>query len=394
MIRRLAPWLALGALVAATLLVWQGRFAAISGHPVNGDAGFGNRLAGWQLSGAPDGVRVEHGCTVASFASPVTAGGLHSATGWFGRTDGLRLVHVRTEVRWEVGAGRPGLTGRANPHLLVLHKTANGRVDWQRTVTCFIGSGRRGWHREEAVVELPPAARELGLTFQASGRPATMEARRLRVTAVRPRAWLPAAAGALVLTWTAWAAWWLRRGAVPLPWWRAVAGAAILVAAAWLLVLPGPESRARPFIGGFMVAAAPGSTPAPAPTAPTAPAAPAAQPAQPAPRPAPAPPAAPGRSFRERVRELDIKLDLVHLAAFFVVALAVFGVAGGASRWRLPVVLAILSEAVPAWHEGWHDTGDILDLASDLCGVALAAGAIHLLVRRVRRDGPAQPAAS
>lgn len=391
-IRRLAPWLAAALLAMASVAFWQARFAALGDHPLDGDGGFGNRLAGWQTAGGPAGVEVIDGLTVARFAQPAGGGGLQSATRWFPQLAGARFVHVRLEAQWSVRKPPEAPVGWGMPQLMLLTKDAAGQTDWRDVPTVFVATGSRRWHREEAVFALPPQAAQLGLMFQLSGPPATMEIRDLRVTAVQPRRWIPAATGGLLAAWTAWLVWLLRRKPPPLEWWRAAPGALVVIAGAWLLVVPEGRPRTRPFVGGFLVAAAAPSTPAPPP--PALAATPAPAPAKPAAKPPaapPPPPPKPHRSLTEHLRRLDLKLDLVHLTAFLVLALAVFGATRRSTNWPLLAALAILSELVPDWHEGWSDRGDLLDLLSDLCGIALAAGAFHLLLRKVKRGRASAP---
>ena len=420
MIRRLAPWLALLGLVAASILLWQARFSAVA-HPLNGDAGFEQGLDGWITGGGKNGLRDENGGKVARFARPAGDGEFQSATRWFGSLEELRYLHVEVEAKWS-----DVIVGGANwaaPQLVLVTKNRQHRTRFTWDHRAYLAHGNRDWHREEAVFEFTPEMSEVGLAFRMLCRQGKMEIRNFRITALNHRPWVPAATVLLLLCWILWLGIRLRGREGLISWWRALPAAAAVVAASWYLVFPGPRMQFRPLIGSFLTGEAVTlqSEPAKADPAPAAPeisagqaqptnpprprlrvipgkagspkagpretAKPSPKPVPPAAKPPPKPTPEPRSQPRitDAIRNLDLKLDLIHIAAFFVLSLAVFLAAGSLFPWRLLSVVALLSEIVPNWHNGWADTGDLLDLASNLGGLALGAGTFTLLARLGRK---------
>jgi len=398
------------------VLAWNRRFEAVPDSAINGDAGFGRGLEGWQKSGGPKGLRVENGKVVARFANPVHDDEFRSASLRINMPDDVQFLHVRVDAKWDDAVTRP--MDRAGPRLALIPYRSRPYHGPQRDRAVFHASGTRDWHREEAVFALGPEARRIGLHVQMLGRVKSLELRDLRITAVRTRPWAPAIAAMLLIGWTAWVAWRWHAIRRPIRWRRTLPAASILVAGAWLLLVPTQKPKFSPLLGGFPINV-PEMTDAPPPelSAPSAQGVPNPQPgsrqrvvppgqrppnpakstATPAPKPISAPPAKPPPhpaasahnppvpphpTFEEILRGLDFKLDLVHIGIFFALALAVFLAAGSAVPWRLLAVLTLLSEAIPAWHEQWLDLGDPFDLLSNLSGLALAAACFHWLAHR------------
>jgi len=444
-LRRLTPWLALLGLVGATILLWQARFAAIP-HPFNGDAGFEAGFDGWSTGGGKNGLRQENGSTVARFARPARDGEYSSASRWFGPLEGLRYLHVEMEAKWQ-----DVIIKHANwlgPRLVLMSKDPreSNRHNWDHWA--YIASGSRDWHREEVVFELDPGMSDVGLAFQMLARQGEMEVREFRITAVRLRPWIPAATALLVIGWAICLASRLRGRKQPVSWWRAGAAAILIVASSWYLVFPGPGTQYRPLVGSLLIGSTespstPTADPAQQPAAPEtsagrpsqavpAPAAPASETAQPAkprmrvipainhtqqptpaappksstapsppptvtrpaPSPHPKPPSQPITS--DDLRNLDLKLDLLHILPFLGLSLGVFLILGTLRPWPLLSAVALLSEIMPNWHGRWTGADDLLDLAANVVGVALGAGA-YVLIRRLvkklpRRRQPARPA--
>ena len=408
MIRRIAPWLGL---LAASILLWQLRFVAMP-HDLNGDAGFGQGMEGWITEGGPDGLRTEDGVTVAHFARPVRDGELRSAGRWLGGLDGVRYLHVEVEAKWSEVV--PGRAAWARPRLVLVTRDPDGTIRFPLDHGAYLAYGSRDWHREEVVFELTPEMHDVGLVFQMLGTEGRMEARRFQLTALRSRPWVPAATVLLIAGWVLWVGRQLRGPESKVAWWRALPTAAVVVACSWYVVFPGPRMQSRPLLGTFVtggaeapppaVAAtdatpsvsepaavpstgtpagslpAPGDQPGPATTAPAHPGAADRLPPMPD---TTAPPPEPRSQpvITEAIRKLDPKINMIHLAAFFALGIGVFLATGTLAPWRLLAVIAVLSEAVPTWQNRRTDAGDLLDLTTNLLGIALAAGTFLLLAR-------------
>jgi len=432
-LRRLTPWLALLGLATATTLLWQARFAAVD-HPLNGDAGFKAGLDGWSKSGGKNGLRQENGATVARFARPARDGEFNSATRWSGPLGELHYLHVEVDASWNnlVVSG----VDRAGPRLVLMSRNPENRTRYSGDNWVYVAKGTRDWHHEEAVFKVEPGTNEIGLAFQMIGRQGRMEVRNLRITALRDRPWVPAATALLLIGWTTWLAGRLRGRKQPSSWWRGVPAALLIVVASWYLVFPVPGKECRPLIGSFLTGAteppptlavespqqaiaaetrseeAPGATPPetdpaaatstprqprvrvippgnttgqPAPAKPKNSTAPSPQP----PVTKPALPAKPHgqRSASFSIRNLDLKLDLLHILPFLGLSLGVFLILGTLRPWLLLSAVALLSEIMPNWLGRWTGADDLLDLAANLAGVALGAGA-WVLIRHLVKNLP------
>ncbi len=420
--RRLAPWVALAVLAGASVLAWNRRFEALPVSAINGDAGFGRGLEGWQKNGGSKGLRVENGKVVARFANPVHDEEFRSASFRIEAPTDLRFAHVRVDAKWDDAVTRP--LDRTGPRLALIPSGSHPYHGSERDRAVFQASGTRDWHREEAVFALDPDAQQrIGLHVQMIGWVKSLELRDLRITAVRTRPWVPAIVAVLLIGWVGWAAWRWHGARCTIRWRRALPAGVILVAGAWFLFVPTRNAKFSPLLGGFSInvpemsdspppelsAPSENGVPNPPPSsrqrivptgqqptnsansdsATTSASKPkSTQPPRPPPRPATTghnPPPPPHPTFEELLRGLDFRLDLVHIGIFFGLALAVFLAAGSTVPWRLLTALALLSEAIPAWHEQWFDLGDPFDLLSNLSGLALAAACFHWLTRRFQQ---------
>lgn len=433
MLRRLTPWLALLGLMVATILLWQTRFAAIP-HPLNGDAGFEAGLDGWSKGGGKNGLSQQAGSTVARFARPARDGEFTSASRWLGSPGGLRYLHVKVEAKWNDVILNPA--NWKGPRLILMHKDPRERNRHRWEHWAYIANGTRDWNRHETVFKLHPEFSDVGLAFQMLAQQGKMEVRKLQITAVRLRPWAPVATALLVAAWITWLAGRLRDRKHPVSRWRVIAAATVLVASSWLLVFPGLGTQFRPLLGGLVI----GST-EPSPTSTARPAklpaepkttagasskaapevatpilitsssrvprmrvipaekstqqtagqrkgsiAPSPPPTTAKPAPAPKPQERPFTS--NDLRRLNLKLDLLHLLPFFGLSLAVFLILGSQRTWPLLSAVALSSELMSCWHGRSAGADDLLDLASNLTGVALATGAFLLIARlgnRLRR---------
>lgn len=404
MIWRLAPWLGL---LAASILLWQVRFVAVP-HLINGDVGFEQEMDGWVTEGGPNGVRMEDGLTVARFARPARDGEFSSAGRWLGGLEGVRYLRVEVEAKWnDIVAGSASW---ARPRLVLVTKDPQGRIRFPLDHGAYLAHGTRDWHRQEVVFELTPEMSDVGLIFQMLGKQGQMEARRFRLTALHRRPWVPVATLLLLAGWVLWVGSRLRGPQHNVAWWRAVPTAAAVVVCTWYVVFPGPRMQSRSLVGTFVTGEAnplPTTVVAsdPPPDAPVAATGETdhADPAhrQDAPRqsdldeaavvipnatnPAPStrPPPAPRSQpwITKGIRKLDHKTSLLHIGAFFALSIGVFLAIGTLAPWRLLVVISILSEIVPNWHNRRTDAADLFDLLTNLSGVALAAGTFILLAR-------------
>lgn len=410
MIRRLAPWLGL---LAASILLWQVRFSAVP-HPLNGDAGFEQGLDGWITEGGPTGLRTEDGSTIVRFARPADHGEFSSAGLWLGPLENLRYLRVDVEARWaDVVMGQASW---ARPRLVLITRDEQNRIGFPLDHGAYLAFGTRDWHHEETVFELTPAMHEVGLAFQMLGKEGTMEVRRFRLTALRRRPWVPAATVLLLAGWILWLGSCLRGLEREVAWWRALAAAVMVIAGSWYLVFPGPRMQSRPLVGTFLTGKAASGLPVAASGQPSLAKTPATRPAgspdkpttgdppldspsaavtpQPPPAASPARPPPEPRSrpiITSALRKLDHKVNLLHFGAFFSLSLGVFLAAGLLAPWRLLAIVGALSEAVPGWQRGRVDPSDLLDLITNLTGVALAAGAFVLLARLGRKLKPPAP---
>ncbi len=75
---------------------------------------------------------------------------------------------------------------------------------------------------------------------------------------------------------------------------------------------------------------------------------------------------------------------MLHILPFLGLSLGVFLILRTLRPWPLLSAVALLSEIVPNWHGRWTGTDDLLDLAANLAGVALGAGAWVLIRRLVK----------
>ena len=384
----LVRWLWPACLIALTLVLWQHRFIAIP-HQLNGDAGFSKHLAGWETVAGSKGFSTSTGTPTARFSVKPTQGEYRHATRWLGKIDDVRFLKVAADVQW-TDAER-GRQPWATPRLVLIGKTPDGKLQYPRDHAAFLAKGTRPWHRVEVVYELPPGLKEVGITFQTLGNNGVLEARSLTVSAVRQRAWFPAATVALLAAWLVWLTTWIRRGGSAL--WRGIAAGILLIMAAWYLILPGARMRYQPLVGPFQTGHVETPTAPPRPTLPPrkppSPSAPSAQPEQPAPtpptaqKPKPAAPTPPPEArqkpvISERLRQIDARIHFIHVLIFTLISLAAFITTGNLRTRSLLVVMAVLSELVSDWHNRDIDWGDLMDLLWNLAGIAFGTGIFAL----------------
>lgn len=372
MTRRRLPLVLAGLLlVVLSGLLWQFRFERTGpalGLKVGGDA------RGWVLR-APD--RFQIGPDAWTLLPP-EGKAVASAEGLLNGWGGQRHLHVAVDVTWE-NVTRKEDRSWWSARISLGGRQADGRYVWPQDGDLINALGSSAWHRVECVFDVPPDIGEPRLFINNLAATGILGVRRLTVTPVRERPWIPVAAAGLIVAWLAWAAAMFgRKHGLP----RQTASSAVLVAAGWFLVFPQPHYHARPFPGGFALGReVPDVTsPAPPDLPPLArldvpPVITVAKPSLPPLE------ASPNHGLVGLFRKIDHDWRFAHLAAFLGVGLALFTLAGLRESWPFAVLLGVLSEVVPnlLLHEFRAD--DAADLAANFAGLGLAAVLVPAVAR-------------
>lgn len=374
--RRCRPLLPLAGLLLALLsaMLWQFRF-----EPTGPALGLhvGGEAPGWVILG-PDRFRIDAGTWT---LLPAEGRKVASAEGLLPGMKGERLLHVAIDATWE-NITRKDDRSWWSARISLAGRQADGRTVWPQDGDLINAHGNRGWHRVECVFELPPDIGEPRLFINNLAATGTLAVRRLTVTPVRERPWVPAATGLLVLGWLAWtAAMSGRRHGFP----RQAASSALLVAAGWLLVFPQPHFHSRPFPGGFALG---GEMPHPpgATNPSTALLPPLVRIEVPPVITVTKPKTAPLEAGTDHLlvklfRKIDHDWRFAHFAAFCGVGLALFTLLGWRESWLFSIALAGLSEVIPNLLLRDFGADDAVDLVANFAGLGLAA----VLVEAARR---------
>ena len=362
-------------LVVLSGLLWQFRFERTGpalGLKVGGEA------RGWVLR-APDRFQIDPDRWT---LHPPEGKAVASAEGLLNGWGGQRHLHVAVDATWE-NVTRKDDRSWWSARISLGGRQADGRYVWPQDGDLINAFGSSAWHRVECVFDVPPDIGEPRLFINNLAATGQLGVRRLTVTPVRERPWIPAAAAVMILAWLAWAAAVIGGKHGPR---RQAASSVVLVAAGWFLVFPQPHYHARPFPGGFALGRElPDATrPAPPDLPPLVridvpPVITVAKPSLPPLE------ASPNHGLVGLFRQIDHDWSFAHLAAFLGVGLALFTLAGLRESWPLAVLLGALSEVVPnlLLHEFRGD--DAADLAANFAGLGLAA-VLVLAAARIRQS--------
>ena len=376
MVTRRHLLLVLSGLLLAVLsgLLWQFRFER-SAPAANLRIGTDTR--GWVLH-SPERFKIDRDTWT---LSPPDRPAVASAEGLLPGLAKQRFLHVAMDATWE-NVTRKDERSWWSARVSLGGRQPDGTCSWPQDGDLINASGSRGWHRVECVFDLPPDIGEPRLFINNLAATGSLSVRRLTVTPVRERPWIPAATVILVLAWLVWTAAMLdRKHGVP----RQAASSLVFVAAGWFLVFPQLHFHPRPFPGGFLlgreIPALPESI---SPAMPVAP--PLAQvevpPALAASKASPPPPESrPDHGLARLFRRVDHDWRFAHVAAFCGVGLALFTLAGLRNAWHLAVLLASLSEVVPNLQLQDFEADDAVDLIANFAGLGLAAGRVLTAAR-------------
>lgn len=370
--RRLLLFLAGLLLASLSALLWQSRFERTGptlGLHVGGEA------PGWLLLG-PDRFRIDAATWT---LLPPDGTAVACAEGLLPGLGGQSHLHVAVDATWE-GITRKDDRAWWSARISLGGRQADGRNVWPQDGDLINACGDRDWHRVECVFELPPDIGEPRLHINNLAATGTLGVRRLIVTPVRERPWVPAAGALLVLGWLCWtAAMFGRKHGIS----RLAAASATLVAAGWFLVFPQPHYHSRPFPGGFalgggmQIPGAPESTsPAPVVLPPLVRIE--VPPVITVTKSSPPPLDAGTDHFVVRLfRKIDHDWPFAHMAAFCGVGVALFTLAGLRDSWPYAITLAGLSEVIPNLLLREFGTDDAVDLVANFTGLGLAAVLVH-----------------
>jgi hypothetical protein len=260
------------------------------------------------------------------------------------------------------------------------------------------GVGNKDWHHSEAVLLLTPDMADIGFEISMLGDHGLFEIKNLSVTAVRDRAWVPAATSAVLFGWVLLCYFLIRKTGKPVRMWRALTASAVIVAAGWFFVFPQPKGLLHPVVKNFSIKEAPRAKVTPPPPTPIVPAAPVAIIPEPQAETTPAvmtptvetpaithadepvaktlaedePAPRTSNAFYKFLRWIDRILPVAHVGLFTAITLLILIITGHRDKWPLPFALAILSELVPELTDhlgGWDDWADLFQ---NIAGVALA----------------------
>lgn len=342
---------------------------------------------------------------------------------------------VTCDASWEHTVPHPAARW-LSLRLVIAGYDANNRFSAPLDHGVIYAHGSKGWHRVQAVMQLPVELKKVVISIDGFGEEGVMRLRGLTVEPVRQRVWFVPATALLLAAWT-WAFSRLLITKIRGRWVqaRAFVIACGILAGAWFFVFPQGRTMFPSLIGGFVmgpefatvqkvsavpmeekveeapvqprVQPPPKPVPTPAPDAPRprlrvippstptwetseVPTVPEIVKVKPVPLPVTvAPQERKEFSLGLWLRELDRKwnwkkYNLTHFTAFFGIGLFVFGCAGSARIWPLPFGIALLGEIIPNLIYNTWDKGDWWDVASNVGGLVLALG-IVLLFQRIRR---------
>jgi hypothetical protein len=432
------------ALLLITAIVWQFRFVRVGPNLFADDAC--ESIVHW--AGAPSDTSILQAGPNGLVLTKKPQGCSVSLSKALERIEGVRFLSVRADVSWENSRAKDP-NSWAQPRIVILGQDQQGRNCSPIDHGVLVARGAKPWHRINSVLELPPAMKTVRIYIDAYGTECTLCVNRLRVEAVKQRAWFVPVTVVLLGSWALMLSR-MMTGMIAerLPLVRAFSLACGILLGTWHFVFPQGRTMFRPFVAEFFL----GEKIAPPPT-PVSPvvspavvhaiskgpdaAAPAVgQNAQRQPRlrtllpppgvlpamlsPAPdvvakAPPQASpavsvvttepesrhGMTQLQWLRDLDgrwnfQKYNFTHFSAFFGIGLYVFLLGGTSRLWPLPLAIALLGEIIPnALYHTW-DVGDWGDVSANLLGLALA----FLLVKwlrarwsalRLRRSAIADP---
>lgn len=363
--------LVLAGLLLAVLsgLLWQFRFEH-SAPAANLRIGTDTR--GWVLH-SPERFKIDADTwTLAPPDRPAVA----SAEGLLPGLGKQRFLHVAMDAAWE-NITRKDDRSWWSARVSLGGRQPDGTYSWPQDGDLINASGSRGWHRAECVFDLPPDIGEPRFFINNLAATGSLSVRRLTVTPVRERPWIPAATVILVLAWLVWTAT-LLGGKHGLP--RQAAASLVFVAAGWLLVFPQPHFHPRPFPGGFLLGPGIPSLPesvSPAKPVSSPPARFEVPPTLAASKTSPPPPGSGSdHGLAKLFRKIDRDWRFAHIAAFCGVGLALFTLAGLRHAWPAATALALLSECIPNLLGQEFHADDAVDLAANLAGLALAAAGV------------------
>lgn len=414
-------WLQGLVLLLLTAIVWQFRFVRVGPNLLADDAC--ESIVHWP--GAPSDASILQAGPNGLVLIKKTLGRSVSLSKVLERIEGLRFVSVRADVAWENALAKDP-NSWAQPRIVILGQDHQGRNCSPIDHGVLVARGVKRWHRINSVLELPPAMKTARIYIDAYGNDCTLRVNRLRVEAVKQRAWFVPVTVVLLGAWALL----LSRvmsgmilGRAPRV--RAFALACGILLGTWHFVFPQGRTLFRPFLSEFFLGEKIAPQPAPiaapvvvAPVAPTITQSPPASPSsvpqntQRQPRlrtlvpppvvvpatPLPAPistnklplQAAPtpvvvttqpesrhSMILLQWLRDLDgrwnfQKYNFTHFSAFFGIGLYVFFLGGTSRLWPLPLAIALLGEIIPnALYHTW-DVGDWGDVSANLFGLALA----------------------
>ena len=391
------------ALAACTWAVWQHQYAAVAEQvslPLDPMAAGGPRISagGSHIRWTPrSGLEIE---AAPSPAEPPPTLVVR-----------LETVPAASHVLVGVKASSHGLVPGPGPfhqgRVILFWRMPDNRTRPGDLGFCSL-KGNESSSAREVVAALLPSRGTPYLAFQNVGRGGLLRLAEVRITQLAHRPWVPAAAAALALGWTAWAAWGIRRFLLPASRWRVAVAAVLWVSATWFGILPGPWMPEHPIVLPFQV-----GDPVAASSHPPLPAAPrarflpsgqmvvAASPAGPT-LPMPRPPGigdqvdrGPIINFIQSGRR--IAPQFVHAAVFAALSALFCLVLASRRGWWPVALLALASEAMQAVFGFGFDFGDATHLAMDFLGIAagraLYAFGERVVARWLPRPQPSAPAA-
>lgn len=325
---------------------------------------------------------------------------------WLGEGAGLggvAAVHIRCKARWK--DVKVGSQGYMHARIVTMMRDTEGKVMHPPDFGMTSGRGSRDWHHCESVFKVTNDMEDLGIEISMLGSQGLLEVKDLSVMGVRDRSWVPVATASVLTGWILFVYLLIRRHVnAPAPW-RAFAASAAVVAVSWFFVFPQTKGQLFPVFGNFEVGglneSAPKPTPLPdldldldldpldpppVPTSPVASTPPIAnppvvvdrsvQPNSSAPSELSAaklePEAHSSGAVHKFLRQVDKRLPVAHVGLFIGVTLLILFMTGRGNQWRIPLVLAVLSELVPELTDhlgGWDDWTDVLQ---NFAGVGLA----------------------
>ena len=388
-------------LVVMSILLWQFRFQRAGANLLPHDVC--HSLAYWsggKVNGSDLVKADENGLFLSKLANTPNVSLTRELLG----IDDVRYVAVTCRASWE-NAVPHAVTKWLQPRIVIIGYDQNHRFCAPLDHAVLAARGTRDWHRVQTVMELPPALHRAVLSVDASGQSGTLRVRDLTLEVVEQRAWFLYASALLMAGW-GYVIQKLLRHHISGAWarlraWLAAVG---VILAFWFFVFPQgrtvfPSLLPAFFMGPEIVAS---DLPVVTDEKPVA--------SQPSidtthgnePKPmvvseSPVPQVRKYPALSSWLRELDRKMNwhkynLTHLLAFFAIGLAVFGVAGSLRVWRLPLLVAVLSEIVPnALYQTW-DSEDLWDLAANILGLALAMACV-VVGRKCWSDLRKKPAA-